>query len=101
MKNIILKILNNTWGLLIFSLVSGLAYFAVIYRFILQHTAVGGQLLGLFMLPLIMCGAALVLVKLIKQCLSDGRDSTAVTVFVLHVLFIAVTAATAVAAVIA
>lgn len=88
MKNLILKILNNTWGLLVFSLVSGLAYFSVVYRFILRHTAAGGQLLGLFMLPLIVCTAALALMKLIKQCLSDERGGTAAAVFILHVIFI-------------
>lgn len=94
MKNLILKILKNTWGLLIFALLSGLAYFAFVYKFILQHTQFGGQLLGLFMLPLIMCGAALVLVKVIKQCLIDEREGAAVTVFLLHVLFIIIAAVT-------
>lgn len=97
MKNLILKILRNTWGLLIFALVSGLAYFSVVYRFILVHTETGGQLLGMFLLPLIVCGAALVLVRLIKQCLSDGREGTAVTIFSLHVFFIIVAAVTAAA----
>ena len=97
MKNLVLNILKNTWGLLIFSLLSGFAYFAVIYKFILQHTAVGGQLLALFLLPLVVCGAALVLVKVIKQCLSGGRDGAAVTVFVLHLLFIIIAAVTAAA----
>lgn len=95
MNNLILKILKNTWGLLIFSLLSGLAYFSVVYGFILQHTEVGGQLLGLFLLPLVVCGAALVLVKLIKQCLLDGREGTAITIFLLHVLFIVIAALSA------
>lgn len=97
MKSLILNILKNTWGLLIFSLLSGFAYFTVIYRFVLQHTAVGGHLLALFLLPLVVCGAALVLVKIIKQCLADERESTAVTVFALHVLFIVISAVTAAA----
>lgn len=101
MKNLILKILRNTWGLLIFSLVSGLAYFSVVYGFVLRHTEVGGQLLGMFLLPLVVCGAALVLVKLIKQCILDGREGTAVTIFLLHVFFIIITAITVAAMIVA
>lgn len=95
MKNLILKILKNTWGLLIFALISGFAYFSVVYRFVLMHTEVGGHLLGMFLLPLIVCGAALVLVKLIKQCLLDEREGTAVTIFLLHIFFIIIAAITA------
>lgn len=88
MKNTILKVLRNTWGLLIFALLSGAAYYAAILKFILANTAVGGGLLAFFLFPLIVCGAALILVKIIKQCLENGRESAAVTVFLLHALFI-------------
>ena len=96
MKNTILKLLQNTWGLLIFALLSGCAYYAVILKFILANTERGGVLLGFFFLPLIICGAALVLVKIIKQCMENGRESGAVALFWLHVLFIIIAAVYAV-----
>lgn len=87
MKNIILKLLQNTWGILIFALLSGLAYYVAVLRFILSHTSAGGGLLGFFFLPAIVFGAALVLIKLIRQCLENEREGAAVTVFILHCVF--------------
>ena len=88
MNNKILQLLQNTWGLLIFALLSGCAYYAVILKFILSHTDVGGGLLGFFFFPLIICGAALVLIKIIKQRIENGRENGAVALFWLHVVFI-------------
>lgn len=88
MNNKILQLLQNTWGLFIFALLSGCAYYAVILKFILSHTDVGGGLLGFFFFPLIICGAALVLIKIIKQCIENGRENGAVALFWLHVVFI-------------
>ena len=96
MKNGIIKLLQNTWGLLIFSLLSGLAYYAVILKFILSNTEKGGGLLGFFFFPLIICGAALILIKIIKQCMENGREGGAVALFWLHVLFIIIAAVYAV-----
>ncbi len=88
MRKTILKILNNTWGLLIFALLGGMAYYSAILKFILANTEVGGGLLAFFLFPLIVCGAALILVKIIRQCLEDERGGTAVTIFLLHALFV-------------
>ncbi len=96
MKNSITKLLKNTWGLLIFALLSGCAYYAVILKFILSNTKLGGGLLGLFLLPLIICGAALVLIKLIKQCFENGREGSAVFIFWIHILFMIIGAVFAV-----
>lgn len=92
MKNNIIKLLQNTWGLLVFALLSGCAYFAVIQRFIIMNTTVGGTMLGFFFLPLIVCGAALVLVKVIKQCMENGDEGKAVAIFWAHVAFMIIAA---------
>ena len=96
MKNGVIKLLKNTWGLLIFALLSGCAYYAVILKFILSNTTAGGELLGFFFLPLIICGAALILIKIIKQCMENEREGGAVALFWLHVVFIIMAAVYAV-----
>ena len=88
MKNKVIGLLKNTWGLLIFALIAGCAYYAVVLKFILSHTNNGGGLLGFFFAPLIICGAALVLVKVIKQCFENGSDNKAAIIFWAHVIFI-------------
>lgn len=96
MNNRIIKLLQNTWGLLIFALLSGCAYYAVIMKFILSNTQKGGGLLGFFFLPLIICGAALVLIKVIRQCMEEERENKAVLLFWIHVVFIVIAAVFAV-----
>lgn len=95
MKNSIIKLLQNTWGLLVFALIAGLAYYAVVLKFILAHTDKGGHMLGFFFAPLIICGAALVLVKIIKQCMENGSEDKAVIIFWAHITFIIAAAAIA------
>jgi hypothetical protein len=88
MKNSIINLLKNTWGLLIFALLSGCAYYVIVLKFILKFTKTGGGLLGFFFLPAIVCGAALVLIKLIKQFFENGREGSVLALFWLHVVFI-------------
>lgn len=52
---------------LIFSLLSGCAYFAVILNFILTNTERAGALLGLYVAPAVICGLALVFIKAIRN----------------------------------
>ena len=88
MKNGILKLMRSTAGLLTFALICGAAYFIVILNFIKKFTEVGGGMLGFFFFPTIICGAALVLIKIIKQCLENGREGAVLSLFWLHVIFI-------------
>lgn len=97
MNNKIIRLLNNAWARLVFALLSGTAYYIIVLKFILSHTSVGGGLLGFFFLPAIVCGAALVLIKVIRQCIEDGREGSAVTVFWLHVVFMIIAAVSAIA----
>lgn len=92
MKNTVTKILSSTWPRLIFALLSGFAYYAVILRFILDHTKTGGHLLGFFFLPLIVCGAALIIIKTVRKCFEDGKESKATAIFWAHVVFMIIAA---------
>ena len=95
MNKQIIKLLQNTWGLLVFALLSGCAYYAVVLKFIYANTNAGGNLLGFFFLPLIVCGAALVIIKLVKQCMENGREGAAAAIFWSHAAFIVIAAVTA------
>lgn len=97
MNKKILNLLKNTWARLIFALLSGAAYYVIVLKFILSHTSSGGGLLGFFFLPAIVCGAALVLIKVIRQCIEDGRESAAAAVFWLHVVFMIIATVSAIA----
>ncbi len=59
------KILNSKYGLLIFSLTSGIAYFILIMMLISQINY--SYLLGFFFFPAVVCGIALCLYKSIKN----------------------------------
>lgn len=88
MKNKILQLMQSTKGLLVFTLLSGCAYFITVLKFILSHTNAGGGLLGFFFFPAIVCGAALVLIKVIKQCFENGNENAVINIFLIHVVFI-------------
>ncbi|MBQ7986659.1 MAG: hypothetical protein IJ304_05280 [Clostridia bacterium] len=79
------KIFNTKYGGLIFSLLSGFAYFIVILSFILGTDDKAG-LLGFFFAPAIICGMALVLFKMIRQFLENEEFKKANIVGILHVI---------------
>ncbi len=81
------KILNSKYGGLVFSLLSGLAYFIIIMNFIMGHTQNGG-LLAFFFFPAIICGAALVLLKLLKRLCDEDRKKSAATLIYVHFVLI-------------
>ncbi len=92
MNDQILRLLKNTWGLLIFALLSGGAYFVIVLRFVIMNTNNGSGLIAYFFAPAVICGAALIIVKIVKQCLSDGRTGAALALFWAHAAFIAMSA---------
>ena len=61
------KIVNSSLGELIFSLISGIAYFIMIMSFVVNNTKAGGLMLSFFFLPAIVCGVALLLIKTIRK----------------------------------
>ena len=80
------KILDKKYGELCFGLFCGCAYFIIILRFIIENTAAGGGLLGFFFFPAIVCGAALFVIKLIRN-LREKERFNAVNLFIyIHLL---------------
>lgn len=100
MNNKILRLLEKTVPQLVFALLSGLAYFAVIYELLVRSFDNGGGLIVFFFAPLIICGAALVLIKLFKQSREAENDGTIVALFWLHILLMLIAAVMTAAALI-
>lgn len=83
----ILKFLNTTAGQLGFALLSGFGYLALISGFILELSR-GIWLLLLYISPIVVCGAALVIVKLMKQARENENNKSILKLFWMHVVVI-------------
>lgn len=92
MNKTIIGWLEKTAFQLIFALLSGGAYFILALKFILSHTQVAGGLLAAYLSPVIICGAALILIKLFKQCRENENENAIVGLFWIHVLLIIMSA---------
>ncbi len=79
------KIFGTKYGGLIFSLLSGCAYFIFVLSFILGTDPKAG-LLGFFFAPAIICGIALVLFKMIHQFIENEEFNKANIIALLHVI---------------
>ena len=79
------KIFGTKYGGLIFSLLSGCAYFIFVLSF-LVGTDPKAWLLGFFFAPAIICGIALVLFKMIRQFIENEEYKRANIVAILHVI---------------
>ena len=79
------KIFSTKYGGLIFTLLSGCAYFITILDFILTYDSKAG-LLAFFFAPAIICGTALVLFKMIKQFIENEEFKKANILAILHVI---------------
>ena len=66
------KIFETKYGGLVFSLLSGCAYFIIILNIILQTSPSAG-LLGFFFAPAIIAGTGLVLLKTIKRLIDEEQ----------------------------
>lgn len=80
------KILEKKYGELIFGLISGLAYFFIVLRFIVEHTKTGGGLLAFFLAPLIICFPAIALIKSTRDLREKERFSTVNILIWAHLL---------------
>lgn len=84
MSNRIKNAITTVAGRLIFALLSGCGYFMILLRFI-KDMSNGSGFLAFIFAPLIICGAALVIVKLIRQAQDAENDSAIVSLFWVHV----------------
>ena len=80
--------LRRPYPLLIWALVCGLAYLALVARFILDWTSAGGGIIVLFFFPAIICGAALLIIKGIKRADENGNTRAMLAVFWFHLFVI-------------
>ncbi len=83
MNKKIVDMINTTAGRLIFALISGAGYFMIMYSAIVKWSD-GHQLLAWYFAPVIICGAGLVLIKLIKQAQENENEGSIIKLFWLH-----------------
>ena len=76
------KLFETRFGGLVFSLLSGLAYFGLIFGFILDN----GAILGFFFFPAIVCGMALVLLKMIKRLREEENYTKINFIVIAHII---------------
>lgn len=89
MKSIV-NILDKKYGKLIFGLFCGVAYFGIIYSFIMSATQTGGGLLVFFFAPAIICLPG---VYVIKYCnnMAEAEEKDKLAVFMwAHIILFAV-----------
>lgn len=89
MNNKIKNAITTVAGRLIFALLSGCGYFMILLRFI-KDMSNGSGFLAYTFAPLIICGAALVIVKLIRQAEEAENVSAIVRLFWIHVCVFAI-----------
>ena len=84
------KFFETKYGGLVFSLLSGLAYFCIVLTFILETTGDKGIILGIFFFPAIVCGMGLILLKAIKQWLEEEKYKKITAVVILHLVLLVI-----------
>lgn len=85
------KFLKSKYGLFIFSLISGIAYFILIMMLISQMNY--SYLLGIFFFPAVVCGIALCLYKSIKNLEEQEERGKIRSLVLLHILVFALSVA--------
>lgn len=96
MSEKIIRLMKNPAARLIFALISGCAYFALIYGFIHTRAPQSG-LIVFFFCPAVICGAALVIIRLMRQSEENGSEGGIVRLVVLHAILILIAVPTAAA----
>lgn len=84
------RFFETKYGGLIFSLLSGCAYFALVMCFILESSGEKGLLLGFFFFPAIICGMGLVLLKSIKQWQEQEEYGKIKAVAIFHIILMVI-----------
>ena len=83
------KILNSKYGLLVFSLLSGVGYFLLIMCLISQTPY--SYLLGLFFFPTVVCAMALCIFKAVRKYQQNNDMTKIRKIIVLHIVLIIIT----------
>lgn len=90
MNKKITELLKRPYFLLVWALICGAAYLSIISRFVFEFTvtAAGGKMILWFFFPAVICGAALLIIKGVKQLISNENERGVLAVFYLHLLVI-------------
>lgn len=88
MKNKLIELLNTTAGRLIFALGCGWAYYLVLFNIIVSFSK-GSPLLAIYFAPAIIFGAAILIIKLMKQATENENPNAIIKLFIAHsILFV-------------
>lgn len=90
MSKKILSFLEKPVKRLVFALLSGFAYFAIVYNLLITNTNSNGGLIVYFFLPAIVCGAALMLIKQFQQSVDEQNEKRILFLFWVHLILIVV-----------
>ena len=82
------KLFEATAGLLVFALLSGCGYFFFLLSVIINFSRNQSPLLGFFFAPAIICGAALFIVKTVKNNIEAEEKKKNHILFYLHTVVI-------------
>ena len=90
-NNTILKMLKSPVPRLVYSLICGAAYFAIIMNFVASHTA-HAALMALLIAPAVICGGAYLIIRLLRNSLEGEEEnaSAALMLFYLHLWVIVI-----------
>lgn len=89
MNKKLLRVLTTTAGRLIFALLAGCGYFMIVLRVITAASG-GSSFLAYSFSPLIICGAALVIVKLMRGAEENENQAAILKLFWIHLAVFAV-----------
>lgn len=84
MKKKIIDIFNNTVAQLVFALLAGVGYFMILAGPVVELSR-GMWIILLFFAPAIICGSALVIIKLAKQAKENENEASLMKIFWIHV----------------
>lgn len=80
------RLINSRYGLLVFSLLSGFAYFTLVMILISQVKY--SYLLGIFFCPAVVCGAAACIIKSVKAFVDNEQIDRAKRIVGIHTALI-------------
>ena len=92
MNKKILAMLERTVPFLVFGLLSGFAYFGIIYALLSGYFSTQNKLIIFYFSPAVICGGALVVMKLVKQHREAQNYSKIMMIFWVHAVLMVIAA---------
>lgn len=68
------------------SLLTGVGFFGIVFKFINNYTAARGGFLAFMFFPAVCCGAALFNIKLALRCIDEKRDRACAGILLLDII---------------